>query len=273
GCRVTRYPGRRTWHQLLISGNGNRWYPSGVNAWLRELGIFGQRSHQKRIPESAFLLSTPQIALLLRHLWATDGTIAPRRTGKGSDAVCYATNSPGLASDVAALLLRLEIVARISSATKGRYRPSFMVNVSGLANQQRFLATVGAFGPRERQARLLEARLSGRRENTNVDTLPIESLGRVRDAMRAQGISQGRMVALRGTAYGGTSHFRFAPSRDMALEYGDLLNNDELRAAATSDLFWDRITSITAVGEELVYDLTVPGPASWLADGIVSHNS
>ena len=273
GCRVTRYPGRRTWHQLLISGNGNRWYPSGVNAWLRELGIFGQRSHQKRIPESAFLLSTPQIALLLRHLWATDGTIAPRRTGKGSDAVCYATNSPGLASDVAALLLRLEIVARISSATKGRYRPSFMVNVSGLANQQRFLATVGAFGPRERQARLLEARLSGRRENTNVDTLPIESLGRVRDAMRAQGISQRRMVALRGTAYGGTSHFRFAPSRDMALEYGDLLNNDELRAAATSDLFWDRITSITAVGEELVYDLTVPGPASWLADGIVSHNS
>jgi len=72
GCQVTRYPGRRTWHQLLISGNGNRWHPCGVNAWLRELGIFGQRSHQKRIPEAAFLLSTPQIALLLRHLWATD---------------------------------------------------------------------------------------------------------------------------------------------------------------------------------------------------------
>ena len=26
-------------------------------------------------------------------------------------------------------------------------------------------------------------------------------------------------------------------------------------------------------GEAEVYDLTVPGPASWLADGIVSHNS
>ena len=26
-------------------------------------------------------------------------------------------------------------------------------------------------------------------------------------------------------------------------------------------------------GEEDVYDLTVPGPACWLADGIVSHNS
>jgi replicative DNA helicase len=38
-------------------------------------------------------------------------------------------------------------------------------------------------------------------------------------------------------------------------------------------LFWDRIKSITLVGEEDVYDLTVPGPASWLADSIVSHNS
>ncbi|MEK6671787.1 MAG: DnaB-like helicase C-terminal domain-containing protein, partial [Nitrospirota bacterium] len=26
-------------------------------------------------------------------------------------------------------------------------------------------------------------------------------------------------------------------------------------------------------GMEEVFDLTVPGPASWLADGIVSHNS
>jgi replicative DNA helicase len=26
-------------------------------------------------------------------------------------------------------------------------------------------------------------------------------------------------------------------------------------------------------GEEDVFDLTVPGPESWLADGIVSHNS
>jgi replicative DNA helicase len=174
---------------------------------------------------------------------------------------------------VAALLLRLGIVARISSAKKGRYRPSFMVNVSGVPNQRRFLAVVDAFGPRATQARLLRTRLSTRSANSNVDTLPIESFERVKDAMRALGISQRRMVAMRGTAYGGTSHFRFAPSRDVLLEYGDLLNDDELRAAATSDLFWDRIVSITAAGDEDVYDLTVPGPASWLADGIVSHNS
>ena len=39
------------------------------------------------------------------------------------------------------------------------------------------------------------------------------------------------------------------------------------------ELLWDRIVEIVPDGEEEVFDLTVPGPASWLADGIVSHNS
>jgi replicative DNA helicase len=33
------------------------------------------------------------------------------------------------------------------------------------------------------------------------------------------------------------------------------------------------VVAIEPAGEEMVYDLTVPGPACWLADGIVSHNS
>ena len=47
----------------------------------------------------------------------------------------------------------------------------------------------------------------------------------------------------------------------------------KLRALAESDLFWDTVVAIEPAGEEEVYDLTVPGPACWLADGIVSHNS
>jgi replicative DNA helicase len=51
------------------------------------------------------------------------------------------------------------------------------------------------------------------------------------------------------------------------------LQYPELQATATSDLFWDTIVAIEPDGEEDVFDLTVPGPACWLADGIVSHNS
>jgi replicative DNA helicase len=38
-------------------------------------------------------------------------------------------------------------------------------------------------------------------------------------------------------------------------------------------LYWDRVISVETAGEEAVFDLTVPGPSSWFADGIASHNS
>jgi replicative DNA helicase len=101
----------------------------------------------------------------------------------------------------------------------------------------------------------------------------VETFGRVRVVMAEKGMSQRAMAAARGTSYGGTSHFRFAPSRDVVAGYAEILDDDALRAQAANDLFWDRIVEIAPDGEEEVFDLTVPGPASWLADGIVSHNS
>jgi len=52
-----------------------------------------------------------------------------------------------------------------------------------------------------------------------------------------------------------------------------LAAGDRLAIAGSDDPFWDHIVSIAPAGDEEVYDLTVPGPSSWLADGIVSHNS
>jgi replicative DNA helicase len=211
--------------------------------------------------------------LLLRHLWATDGTIAVRKSSRGGHNVFYATNSQGLAQDVAALLLRLGIVARLTKTHKAAYRPVYFVGVSGGHDQRRFLDTVGAFGPRAPQARRLEAVLANRRNNTNVDTLPIEVFDHIRSSMRARGMSQRAMASRRHTAYGGMAHFKFAPSRAVVQSYADILDDQRLREMATSDVFWDRVVAVRPAGEEDVFDLTVPGVASWLADGVVSHNS
>jgi replicative DNA helicase len=274
GCTVNRHAGRGAWHQLVISGNGNRWHPAGVNLWLRELGVFGQRSHEKRLPGGVFALANEQVALLLRHVWATDGTISLRRPGaRGSAAVNFSTSSRGLAEDVAALLLRLGIVARIHTVHQRGGRPCHVVAVSGVEAQRLFLQEVGAFGPRVAPARALEMALGAIESNPNVDTLPREAFGEVRAAMGRRGVTTRAMAAMRGTAYGGAAHFKFAPSRSTMANYATLLDDDELRALAESDLFWDRVVAVEPAGEEDVYDLTVPGPASWLADGIVSHNS
>ena len=275
GAELKRYAGRRNWFQLLISGNGDRWHPAGVNKWLRDLGIFDQRSHEKRVPAEVFRLGNEQIALFLRHLWATDGCIW---TGRSRDQqrgrIYFATTSSGLARDVSALLLRLGIISRVRMISQGKYRPSYPVDVSGADAQRRFLEIVGAFGPRVAQAEKLATVLTQITANTNVDTLPKEVFVHVRAVMAEREVSQRAMAAARGTAYGGTSHFKFAPSRAVIASYAELLNDDDLRKRANDDLFWDRIVSIEPAGEEEVYDLTVPGPASWIANfSIVSHNS
>jgi len=63
------------------------------------------------------------------------------------------------------------------------------------------------------------------------------------------------------------------PFPDAWPDYAELLNDDALRGRRGDDVFWDTVVEISSAGEEDVYDITVPGPASWLADGIVSHNS
>src|SRR5690606_29576677 len=109
--------------------------------------------------------------------------------------------------------------------------------------------------------------------NPNVDTLPVAAFAQVRARMRERGVTTRAMAQMRGTAYGGAAHFNFAPSRQTLASYARLLDAPELDLWANSDLFWDRVVTIEPEGEEEVFDLTVPGPACWLADGIVTHNS
>lgn len=277
GCNVTRYDHRPNWHQLLISGNGSRWHARGVNAWFRDLGIFSQRSNEKRIPTDAFRLSNEGIATLLQHLWATDGSIwvGRRKDGRAQSRVAYSTTSPGLARDVASLLLRLGIVARINAVTDALNNSIEHVIVSGAANQARFIDVVGAFGPRIAGARQLVEHLESlSAANTNVDTLPLETWSIVRTRMAEQKISQRKMAAARGTSYGGTSHFKFAPSRETVSSYAELLDSSELRSVVSAEQFWDEVVEVVPDGVETVYDLTVPGPANWIAnEGIITHNS
>jgi replicative DNA helicase len=167
----------------------------------------------------------------------------------------------------------LGIVGRIRQLRQNSGTPIYSVDVSGSEQQALFLARVGAFGPREAPAKLLAAKISVKRSNPNVDTLPQQLFAEIRSMMSAQGLSGRQMASMRGTSYGGHSHFLFSPSRATLNSYADLLDSDALRSWSSSELFWDRVVAVGFEGNEEVFDMTVPGPASWLADGIVSHNS
>ena len=75
---------------------------------------------------------------------------------------------------------------------------------------------------------------------------------------------------------GTANRIRYAqvgPGGAMGYAYDDDPSDDMRLEWSEPDLVWDRVVSIVPDGDEEAFDLTVPGPASWLADGIVSHNS
>ena len=171
----------------------------------------------------------------------------------------FSTCSRRLADDVGALLLRLGIASRIHTVKVGYYRPVYLVCVSSESHQA-FLDTVGAFGPRREAAELLAEALQEASASTHVE-LRMETLAAGRAQMTAQGMSRSAVAGSRSMARAQTAG---CASRSDA---------PELEPPPTSDLLWDRIVAITPDGEEDVFDLTVPGPACWLADGVASHNS
>ena len=72
-----------TWSHLYLTAGASKWHPNPLTLWLRHLGIDGERARQKHVPRQVFSLSNGHLALFLRHLWATDGSIFLRsyRTG------------------------------------------------------------------------------------------------------------------------------------------------------------------------------------------------
>src|SRR4029077_2130403 len=118
-----------------------------IAAWLDGLGLFGKRSYEKFVPQEVFALPNDQIALLLRHLWATDGSVRwddATRQGR----VYYASTSRRLVDDVARLLMRFNVFSRVKRVRKAGYRDGWHLYVYGVDNQRRFLAEIGVHGAR-----------------------------------------------------------------------------------------------------------------------------
>jgi replicative DNA helicase len=94
----------------------------------------------------------------------------------------------------------------------------------------------------------------------------------VRAEMSHHGVSRHTMVRVVGSAVT-ASHLKLSSSRAQPRSHGGRGDSSEREPPTIADVFWDRVLAITPDGEEDVFDLTVPGPACWLADGVVSHNS
>lgn len=244
-------------------------------AWLDDLGLFDKRSWEKFIPDQVFALPKQQIALFIRHLWATDGSVTVNKNGR-SGRIYYASTSRVMLDQLSLLLLRFGINTRVRGTTiKGEYRQGYSLDISGRDEQLRFLREISVYGERAKSCEKLLAAITaeGVRSNTNVDTAPVQVWDDVKKILSDKGMSHREFQAAMGSKYCGSAYYKSAPSRSRLAKVASVLDAAELDMLAVNDLFWDTVTSIEYEGEEEVFDATVLGNHNFIANGITVHNS
>jgi replicative DNA helicase len=113
-------------------------------------------------------------------------------------------------------------------------------------------------------------RLTVTRAGSAPDGVPAEVWTRVRARAAARGIPPARLMA--ADAAGPA---RCAGDADRALlgRVAEVIDDDVVRALATSDVAWDTVTAIEPRGRQVVYDATVESTHNFVANGITVENS
>jgi replicative DNA helicase len=268
----------RTWYQVYLAASDrlthNKRNP--IAAWLDDLGAFGLRSYEKRIPEKVFSQPSAGIARFLRHLWATDGCIHFSYSTDHYPTIYYASSSLNLARHVQSLLLRVNINATLSTHSQGmKGRAQYHVSVSGKEEMERFLTCVGALSEDKKahQTAVVEY-LAQREAISRRDVVPRDVWDTlIQPAMQANGTTMSLLKSGLGWLGASGTPYHQNLSRTRASRIATLVASDQLAQLAESDVYWDEIVSIEPDGEEEVYDLTVEGLHNFVAGDMTSHNS
>jgi replicative DNA helicase len=110
--------------------------------------------------------------------------------------------------------------------------------------------------------------------NPNRDVIPRDAWrGLVAPAMRTAQLSTREFQGELQGSYCGAALYKTNLSRARASRVAEIVASRELQALSEGDVYWDRVVSIEADGEEEVYDLTVEGLHNFVAEDIVVHNS
>jgi replicative DNA helicase len=160
-------------------------------------------------------------------------------------------------------------------AMPGKGRSIHRLDVQGQRDMLRFLAFVGGIGSQRAAAAVdIAERFEGTRANPNRDSIPSEAWRSIiRPAMTTADVTTRSLQSQLGTRYCGSTLYRAGLSRERAGRVAEIVDSEDLARLATSDVYWDEIVSIEPAGVEEVFDLTVEGLHSFVADCIIPHNS
>lgn len=245
---------------------------SSLTNWLEEMKLQGKNSHEKEIPDRIFKLKQQQIAIFLNRLFATDGWASLLGTKQAQ--LGYASVSEKLIKQVQHLLLRFGIISSVRQKTvkyRGSNSLSWQLNITHQDSIKVFGEEIGIYGKEDVLNKVIEA-VSSKQAHSNTDNIPLEIWNIIEEAKGQESWSS---LAKRAGCKSHTNihaHKRTL-SRKRLSAIALALGHQQLNDIASSDVYWDEIVSITHLGSEQVYDLTIPETHNFVSNDICVHNT
>jgi replicative DNA helicase len=214
------------------------WSTGRLREVLVDHGLCNWRPAERVLPAAVYRLPRRQLALFLNRLFAMHGTAWWSAAGHG--LVSLRSPSKGVVLGVQHLLVRFGLNARIREKTtsqRGHLRRSFEIELTGADDVRRFAVEIGILGQEDALIGL-----------TGLGMRPLK-------ATVPASVWSHAARAAEGEVRSGTS---------AGVATGDLTRDD---------ILWDEVAAIEYMGEEQVYDLTVPGDHNFVAADVFVHNT
>jgi hypothetical protein len=218
------------------------------------------------VPQAIFTAPRASVVLFLRALYTGDGSVQHQ---DNRTRVEYYTSSRRLAEDVQHLLSRFGIIASIFEKVSASGRTAYCVGIYDQNHVCDFFEQIGFWPGSQKQcawdADFAHNTQRNRNAHVKTEVIPHPVWQMVRDKAHAQGRSLNSL--------GKNPNFNSSPTVQVVQRMATLLEDDELSAIAGSDILWDTVQSIQYVGDEEVFDISVPSAHNFVANNIIVHNS
>ncbi|MEC9440813.1 MAG: replicative DNA helicase [Myxococcota bacterium] len=214
---------------------------------LAATGLWGVTPSDRTIPGEIFQLSEDSLALFLRAFLSASGDCSKPAS------VRVMVQSTMLLEQLSHLLLRFGVIARLS---RDEVLPSLSIE-------------------HRPSLEILSARfglpLSLEDVSDITDVIPVEIWTHIEQRLGAVTWAElfQRTESLLSVADVG----RKLLTREEVGQIAEVLESPSLMLVAESALYWDEIVSIEPIGEQQVYDLTVPETHNFVANDVCVHNT
>lgn len=262
------YNGHFGYRLVNKQGRGGKMvgHPNRAALWLAGYGL-NVRAEAKFVPQAIFTAPREQVVLFLRALFSGDGSVY---TSSGGIFLEYYSKSRRLIEDVHHLLLRFGIFSLIRQKRTRIGTMAYKIQVTDREQIRRFAKQIGFWSGSLKQIRLEEEILPALEERpqpkrSNFDTLPFPAWQLLRNAANRVDVSL-RNIGIPPTMPDQSLPYVIARTVASATKDAEL-------SGLIAGPVWDTIQSIEYVGEEEVFDLSIPDAHNFVANDLIVHNS